>query len=169
MRMCCVYWPGTAQIPRWENVFVVKHIRLVIPAGLVMALPFTQVVAVSQQNGAQDQTYVLFGKKPPKQQAATTRMVRGRVTDKDGKPVTGAIVEARAPGGTPESAATDDGGIFTIDGLKLTSDYEVKARKEGLLAATRKLSQYDSRKEVYLNFLLKPDKQHPAAAKKDEK
>jgi hypothetical protein len=43
----------------------------------------------------------------------------------------------------------------------------VKARKEGLAPATRKLTQYDSRKEVYLNFLLGPDRQQSTAAKND--
>ena len=141
--------------------------RLQAVALLAFALPFAQGVAESQTNNQQDQKYVLFGKKPSKSGDTSNRVIRGRVSDKDGKPVSGAIVDARAPGGKPESAVTDDEGLFSIAGLKTTSDYEVKARKEGLVAATRKVSQYDSRQEVNLNFLLKPDRTRPAAPKHD--
>lgn len=143
--------------------------RLLLTAAL-LALPlFAQAPTEVQDLDHQERAHTLFGKKEPKPTAATTRVFRGHVTDKNGNSVAGAIVEARAPGGNPVSATTDEQGLFAIEGLKATADYEVKARKEGLAPVMRKVSQYDSRKEVYLNFLLRPDRERATAAKNDAK
>jgi hypothetical protein len=141
--------------------------RLLAIAAFAVTFTFAQAVTESQERDHQERSHKLFGKKGPPPAKETGRVIRGRVTDKNGEPVNGAMVEARAPGGSPVTAATDEQGIYSIAGLKLTADYEVRARKDGLTPATRKLSQYDSRKEVYLNFLLRADRQQSTTAKND--
>lgn len=64
-------------------------------------------------------------------QVTTSEMV-GSVTDPQGNPISGAIVEAvHVPSGTVYSTTANEGGRFTLPGLRIGGPYTVKAMQAG--------------------------------------
>jgi hypothetical protein len=62
----------------------------------------------------------------------TTSELVGRVSDPQGNPVSGAIVEAvHLPSGTVYSATANDSGRFTIPGMRVGGPYSVRAFQAG--------------------------------------
>jgi hypothetical protein len=113
----------------------------------------------------QDKPWVLFGKKesPTKEQE---RVLRGQVTDVQGNALEGAVVEVKlASGGKAVSMVTNKDGRYEIAGLFRAEDYEVKADHKKLGAITRKVSRFDARKEVQINFRLGEEKEQEAEEK----
>ncbi len=64
-------------------------------------------------------------------QVTTSEMV-GRVTDAQGAPVAGAVIEAtHVPSGTNYTAVTNDSGRYTIPGMRVGGPYTVKVTQAG--------------------------------------
>jgi hypothetical protein len=81
------------------------------------------------------------------------RPVHGIVTDADGKPVAGAVVQLRNTR-TQEirSVITHDKGDYSFSGLSKTVDYEIKAVLQDHASAPHTLSTLDTRAQPVINL-----------------
>lgn len=62
----------------------------------------------------------------------TSSAVNGRVTDPEGRPIAGAVVEIlHVPSNTRRSVVTDDQGRYTSSGLRVGGPYKITVTKEG--------------------------------------
>ena len=93
-------------------------------------------------------------KKKDKEDSAT-RTLQGLVTDKDGNPASGAVVQLKDLRTLQiRSFITKDDGVYFFSGLKVDDDYQVKADRNGLSSDTKRLSVFDSRKTATINLKL---------------
>lgn len=93
--------------------------------------------------------------KPPK--PSNARTIQGMVKDQADNPVAGAIVQLKnIKSSKVVDFATKDDGKFAFRDLFLDADYELLAKRGGLTTAVKKVSIYDTRKEVTINFKLEP-------------
>ncbi len=87
------------------------------------------------------------------------RDVQGVVTDDDGKPVDGAVVQLKNTKSLQIiSFITKDQGAYYFHGLNPDIDFELKAEMGAKTSAVRTLSSFDSRKQAILNLKLDKDK-----------
>jgi Carboxypeptidase regulatory-like domain len=97
--------------------------------------------------------------KPSKQ-----RTILGTVKDQQDNPVVGALVELKDLRTSKViDFATKDDGKFVFRELRLDVNYELVAKRGDLVAPTKKVTIYDTRNQVLLNFKLAPPE--PTAAK----
>jgi Carboxypeptidase regulatory-like domain len=97
--------------------------------------------------------------KPSKQ-----RTIVGTVKDQADNPVVGAIVQLKDLRTSKMiDFATKDDGKFAFRELRLDVNYELVAKRGDLVAPTKKVTIYDTRNQVILNFKLEPPA--PTAAK----
>jgi hypothetical protein len=105
--------------------------------------------------------YQLPGQAPPQrppkgEKASTERPVSGFVTDADGKPVVGAVVQLKNTRTLQvRSFITRDKGDYYFSGLSKDVDYELKAEFSGRSSPTRTLSSFDTKAEPTINLQLK--------------
>src|ERR1700687_4598633 len=93
--------------------------------------------------------------KPPK--PSNARTIQGMVKDQADNPVGGAIVQLKnIKTSKVVSFATKDDGKFAFHELFLDADYELLAKRGDLTTPLKKVSLYDTRKEVTINFKLEP-------------
>lgn len=94
--------------------------------------------------------------KEDQKKAAAERPVRGFVTDADGKPVVGAIVQLKNTRTLQvRSFITKEKGEYYFAGLSKDIDYELKAQFSGKTSASRTLSSFDPKPEPVLNLQIK--------------
>ena len=85
----------------------------------------------------------------------TVRNLQGTVFDADDKPVTGAVVQLKDMRTLQvRSFITQDQGTYHFSGLKVETDYQVKADFSGASSDTKTLSVFDNRREPVLNLKL---------------
>ena len=88
--------------------------------------------------------------------AAAERPLSGFVTDADGKPVVGAIVQLKNTRTLQvRSFITREKGDYYFAGLSKDVDYEVKAQINGHTSAARTLSSFDPKPQPVLNLQIK--------------
>lgn len=99
---------------------------------------------------------VLENKEKPKKDSSY-RIIQGIVKDQADNPLAGAIVQLKD---TKTSKvidfATKGDGKFAFRDLSMENNYELLAKRGDLASPVRKVSIYDSRKEVIINFTLQP-------------
>jgi carboxypeptidase family protein len=99
---------------------------------------------------------VLENKEKPKKDSPY-RIIQGIVKDQADNPLAGAIVQLK---NTKTSKmidfATKSDGKFAFRDLSMGDDYEVLAKRGDLASPVKKVSIYDTRKEVIINFTLQP-------------
>lgn len=94
--------------------------------------------------------------KDEKKRAATERPVSGFVTDADGKPVSGAIVQLKNTRTLQvRSFITREKGDYYFAGLSKDVDYELKAQSEGKASSARTLSSFDTKPAPVVNLQIK--------------
>jgi len=94
--------------------------------------------------------------KDEKKKAASERPVSGVVTDADGKPLEGAIVQLKNTRTLQvRSFITREKGDYYFAGLNKDVDYEVKAVMNGHASATRTLSSFDPKPVPILDLQIK--------------
>jgi hypothetical protein len=97
-----------------------------------------------------------FGKK---NNAPALRDVQGVVTDADGKPAPGAIVQlTNTKTQQIISFITKEQGDYYFHGLSPDIDFQLFAEREGKSSVTRTLSSFDNRKQAIMNLKLDRDK-----------
>lgn len=90
-------------------------------------------------------------------QTATTRTVSGKVEDKSGTPIKGAIVYLKDSHTLAvKSAVTIDDGTYRFGQLAQNTDYEIWAANGSQKSGTKNISSFDNRKEF--DITLKIDK-----------
>jgi hypothetical protein len=117
----------------------------------------------SDQNGNGPPAFVLSKgqgdgqpSKDEKKKAAVERPLSGFVTDADGKPVVGAVVQLKNTRTLQIiSFITRDKGEYHFSGLNKDVDYEVKAQFSGHISPVRTLSSFDTKPEPVLNLQIK--------------
>src|SRR5580692_5334056 len=104
------------------------------PVLLVLALTIVAACAFAQT-------------KAEKRQAASERVVTGTVSDADGKPIDGAVVQLKDLRTTQvRSFITQTNGAYHFSGLKVDNDYQLEAKYNGMTSGWRTLSVFDTRK-----------------------
>jgi len=106
----------------------------------------------------------LPAQKKKDKEESSTRTLQGLVTDKDGNPAAGAVVQLKDLRTLQiRSFITKDDGAYFFSGLKVDDDYQVKADWKGLTSDSRRLSVFDSRKAPSLNLRVEKEekKQSP--------
>lgn len=100
----------------------------------------------------------LPAQKKKDKEESSTRTLQGVVTDKDGNPASGAVVQLKDLRTLQiRSFITKDDGAYFFSGLKVDDDYQVKADWKGLSSDSRRLSVFDSRKTATLNLKLEKE------------
>lgn len=90
------------------------------------------------------------GKEPPE------KSVSGIVTDANGNPVPGAIVQLKNTRTLQvRSFIAKDMGEYYFQGLATDADYELRADANGKSSGTKTLSAFDSHAEAKVNLQLK--------------
>ena len=87
---------------------------------------------------------------------ASERLVSGVVTDADGKPVVGAVVQLKNTR-TQEvrSVITREKGDYSFSGLSKTIEYQVKALTKEHASEPHTLTTYDTRPKPVINLQIK--------------
>ncbi len=89
-------------------------------------------------------------KEPPE------RSVSGVVTDANGNPAPGAVVQLKNTKTLEiRSFIAKDTGEYIFQGLATDVDYELRAQSNGRSSATRTLSSFDTQAEAKINLQLK--------------
>lgn len=88
------------------------------------------------------------------------RSVQGIVTDAQENPLAKAVVQLKNTKTLQvKSFYTDEKGAYRFHGLDPDLDYEVKAEYNNVSSGPRKVTSFDSRREVVINFKLDVQKQ----------
>src|SRR5215471_3101865 len=115
-------------------------------------------VAVAQSSDPSNKPSVTLENNRPKTlKPSNSKIIEGTVKDGADNPVAGAIVQLK---NTKTSRvvdfATKDDGKFAFRELPLDADYELLAKRGDMATPVKKVSLYDTRKEVIINFKLEP-------------
>jgi hypothetical protein len=125
-------------------------IARILPAALLLVPAMARVEA--QGNPSPDPSSVLFSKSD-KKRAETIRMVQGTVKDMAENPLEKAIVELKdLKTSKVRSFITRQDGTYHFDDLSRSVDYELRAIHHGVTTPYKKVSNFDSRKKIYVNF-----------------
>jgi len=113
--------------------------------------------AQSGQHDPADRSNVFLSneEKPPK--ASEARTISGLVRDQNDNPIRGAIVQLKdMKTSKVVDFPTKDDGKFAFHDLHMDIDYELTAKHDGI-TSVKKVSIYDTRKNVVLTFKLEPE------------
>ena len=99
---------------------------------------------------------VLENKEKPKKDSPY-RIIQGIVKDQADNPLAGAIVQLKDTRTSKVvDFATKSDGKFAFRDLSMENNYELLAKRGDLASPVKKVSIYDTRKEVIINFTLQP-------------
>jgi hypothetical protein len=122
----------------------------------VVFLGLTSLACAQQTEPPTKPSVVVENKEKPKKDSPY-RTIQGYVKDQADNPLAGAIVQLKD---TKTSKiidfATKDDGKFAFRDLSMEINYELLAKRGDLTTPVRKVSIYDSRKQVIVNFTLQP-------------
>ncbi|WP_321474168.1 carboxypeptidase-like regulatory domain-containing protein [uncultured Paludibaculum sp.] len=97
--------------------------------------------------------------KKSKRRDPNVRNVEGVVTQVDGTPAVGAVVQLKNMQSLAvKSFITQDGGKYQFQNLSTHTDYELKADWKEFASPTRALTIFDTRLDAILNLKLEPKK-----------
>ena len=100
--------------------------------------------------------------KEDKKAESQLRTLRGAVLDKDENPVPASVVYLlNVKTQAVRTLFAGDDGRYRFSGLDPNVDYEIHAEHDNLTSATRRISNYDSRRDIEVNLKLN----HPKPAK----
>jgi hypothetical protein len=114
-------------------------------------------LACAQQTDPPSKPSVVVENKEKPKKDSPYRIIQGIVKDQADNPLAGAIVQLKD---TKTSKiidfATKDDGKFAFRELSMDINYELLAKRGDLTTPVRKVSIYDTRKDVIVNFTLQP-------------
>ena len=114
-----------------------------------------------QSSGPEEKPNVyLQNDRPKKEKDTHTRTIEGTVKDSSDNPLAGAIVQLKdLKTSKIVDFPTKEDGKFVFRDLPMDINYELVAKHRDLTGPVKKVSVYDTRKSVILNFQLTSDKQ----------
>jgi len=114
-----------------------------------------------QTSGPEEKPNVyLQNDRPKKEKESNTRTIEGTVKDSSDNLLAGSIVQLKNMKSSKiVDFATKDDGKFVFRDLPMDINYELEAKHGDLTAPAKKVSVYDTRKSVILNFQLAAAKQ----------
>ena len=122
----------------------------------IVSLGLASLARAQQTDPPKKPSVVVENKEKPKKDSPY-RIIQGFVRDQADNPLAGAIVQLKD---TKTSKivdfATKDDGKFAFRDLSMEINYELLAKRGDLATPVRKVSIYDTRKEVIINFTLQP-------------
>jgi Carboxypeptidase regulatory-like domain len=119
-------------------------------------------IAVAQHDSRpqQDPNVILQNNRPKNEKDSRTRIIQGTVKDSSDNPLSGAIVQLKdLKTSKIVDFATKEDGKFAFRDLPMDINYELLAKHGELTTPVKKVSVYDTRKEVILNFQVAAGKQ----------
>lgn len=121
-------------------------------------------LALAQQTDPSNKPSVVVGNNRPRPTKDTKfRTIQGIVEDQANNPVSGAIVQLKdLRSSKVVDFATKDDGKFAFRDLPFDVNFELLARRGPIATPVKKVSVYDSRKQVTINFKLEPPPAKPA-------
>lgn len=126
----------------WTKTKTNSHFALTFLA-LSLALPATIHAQINQQNG-------------PVNRGPIERIVEGKVVNKGGLPIGGAVVYLKnTRSNTVKTYIADDSGHFRFGELSQDTDYELWAESNGVRSKSKGISSFDNDSKFY--FSLKVD------------
>ncbi len=94
--------------------------------------------------------------KPPKE--SNSRTIEGMVTDAADNPAQDVIVQLKdTKNSQVVDYATKENGKYIFRDLYMDVNYELFAKRGDITTPVKKISIYDTRKDVIVNFKLEPD------------
>ena len=91
-----------------------------------------------------------------KEKTPSEKSVSGIVTDAEGNPVPGAVIQLKNMKTLQvRSFIAKDKGDYTFTGLSTDVDYQLLAQANGKQSAPRTVSTFDSHTQVVINFQVK--------------
>ena len=122
----------------------------------VVFLGWRGLTPAQQTDPPKSPSVIVENKEKPKKDSPY-RVIQGIVRDQADNPLAGAIVQLKD---TKTSKivdfATKDDGKFAFRDLSMEVNYELLAKRGDLATPVRKVSIYDTRKDVTINFTLQP-------------
>ena len=92
---------------------------------------------------------------PAQEKEAQVRTVHGTVVDKDGNNVaTGVVYLKNLKTQDIRTYISDETGQYRFSGLNPNVDYEIHAERNGDASSTKKISSFDSRKDIVITLKL---------------
>ena len=92
---------------------------------------------------------------PAQARGPVQRVLHGKVEDKGGAAIKGAVVYLRdAHSQAVKSAISDDDGSYRFVQLSQNTDYEVWAKSNGKQSKTRSISSFDSKNDIDLELTI---------------
>jgi hypothetical protein len=130
----------------------------ILPAPLLLLAFLAPAQQSSQPNDKTD--VYLQNDRPKNQKESNTRTILGTVKDSADNAVSEAIVQLKdLKSSKVIDFVTKDDGKFVFNDLPMDINYELGAKRGDLTAPVKKVSIYDTRKSVILNFQLAAVKQ----------
>jgi hypothetical protein len=114
-----------------------------------------------QQAGKPDEkpNVYLQNNRPKNEKESNTRTIQGTVKDSSDNPIGNAIVQLKdTKTSNIVNFATKDDGKFAFRDLSMAIEYELLAKSGAAITPVKKVSVYDTRKNVVLNFQVTPAK-----------
>jgi hypothetical protein len=130
----------------------------ILPAPLLLLA----CIAPAQQTTGPDEkpNVYLQNDRPKNQKESNTRTILGTVKDSSDNALSEAIVQLKdLKTSKVVDFVTKDDGKFVFNDLPMDINYELGAKRGDLTAPVKKVSIYDTRKSVILNFQLTAAKQ----------
>lgn len=116
----------------------------------------------AQQTDPSNKPNVFLDNKPKPPKPGTMRTISGMVKDQADSPIAGAIVQLKdLKTSKVVDFPTKDDGKFVFRELSMDVNYELTAKHDGIASPVKKVSPFDTRKEVILTFRLEPPKAQP--------
>jgi hypothetical protein len=116
----------------------------------------------AQQTDPPNKPSVVVENKERPKKDAPYRIIQGIVRDQADNPLAGAIVQLKDTKTSKiVSFPTKDDGKFAFRDLSMEINYELLAKRGDLATPVRKVSIYDTRKDVTINFTLQPPAKQP--------
>jgi hypothetical protein len=119
-------------------------------------------LAHAQQTDPPNKPSVVVENKEKPKKDSVYRTIQGIVRDQSDNPVAGAIIQLKDTKTSKiVNFATKDDGKFAFRDLSMEINYELLAKRGDLATPLRKVSIYDTRKDVTINFTLQPLAKQP--------
>ena len=129
---------------------------------IFFACAFALGFAQTQQTDPTNRSNVILENKEKPPKPSDARNISGSVKDQNDNPIRGAIVQLKDMKTSKViDFPTKDDGKFAFHDLRMDIDYELTAKHNGI-ASVKKVSIYDTRKNVVLTFKLEPESKETA-------